>query len=135
MDKKQINALHNFVYSQYKDVVKITFKDLEPDDFYSYIISKEVVIPLCTKYNQTEWTLFAFLHEIGHVMTNTSKMKRCLQEYLATQWAIEEAKKIGFIVPKSFLYTYQMYIWRWRDESIKHKGKNVPTKEELTIII
>ena len=104
------------------------------DDFYSYIIAREVVVPQKAFNNPREWDIFALLHEIGHVITNNPKQKRCLQEYLATQWAIREAKKIGFAVPQSFITIYQNYIWKWRDTSLKCKGKNVPTKEELTLI-
>ena len=66
-------------------------------------------------------------------MTNTTKMKRCEQEYRATQWAIDEAKRIGFLVPKSYIYTYQDYIFRWRNTGIKLKAKSIPSEKELTL--
>ena len=134
MERNKLRDLHNNLYLKYRDTISIEFSNKESDGFYSYIISKRVIIPSSVKTNQTEWSLFAFLHEIGHIITNTPAMKRCTQEYLATQWAINEAKGIGFKVPKSYIDTYQKYIWKWRETSIKHRGKNVPEKEELTLI-
>ena len=105
------------------------------DEFYSYLIRREIVVPQKAFLTPDAWDIFALLHEIGHILTNNPKQKRCLQEYLATQWAIEEAKKIGFVVPKPFIKTYQEYIWKWRETSIKHKGKNIPTKGDLTLTV
>ena len=103
--------------------------------FYSYIIAREVVVPPEAFRHPDQWDVFALLHEIGHIKTNTVRQKRYYQEYLATQWAIQEAKKIGLKVPKSFIYTYQKYIWDWRDRSIKLKGKNVHSKEEIRLVV
>ena len=102
--------------------------------YYSYIKVKEIVIDPEMFTNPTEWGIFAMLHEIGHVMTNTIQMKRYEQEYLATVWAINEAKKIGFNVPKSYISIYQDYIWKWRETSIKRKAKFVVSKDSLTLI-
>ena len=103
--------------------------------FYSYINAKEVVIPPDVFAKPKEWDIFALLHEIGHILTNTNKMKRCTQEYLATQWAIEEAKRIGFPIPKSYINIYQNYIWKWREVSVNMKSKNIPSKKELSLIV
>jgi len=135
LNKEKLKYLHNYLYLKYRNQVIIEFEDNKPDDFYSYIISRKVVIPSCTKSHQTEWTLFAFLHEIGHVLTNKPNQKRYLQEYLATQWAIEEAKNIGFDVPNNFIKIYQDYIWKWREKSIKLNGKNIHSKEEVKLIV
>lgn len=134
MQREKLKNLHNYLYATYSKDISIEFGD-EDDSYYSYIMSRRIILPKLIRSKQTEWSLFAFLHEIGHVLTNTNKMKRCTQEYLATQWAIKEAREIGFNVPKMFLETYQDYIWKWRETSIKHRGKNVPTKEELTLAI
>ena len=32
---------------------------------------------------------FELFHEIGHIETHTSKMRRCESEYAATVWAVE----------------------------------------------
>ncbi len=103
--------------------------------FYCYIEEREVVVPPEAFKHPDKWDIFSLLHEIGHIKTNTVKQKRYYQEYLATQWAIQEAKKIGFKVPKKYIKTYQDYILRWRETSIKHKGKNIHTKEELKLVV
>ena len=101
--------------------------------FYSRISAKEIVIPSEAFHQPDSWDIFALLHEIGHIMTNTTKMKRCEQEYFATQWAIDEAKRMNLKVQKRYLDIYQDYIWKWRETSIRLKGKNVPLKEALCL--
>ncbi len=128
-----IKFLRNLVYLKYCSKMTITFKDLDEDNFGSYIIRKEIEYPNAAWENPTEWTLLAFLHEIGHVMTNTPNMKRYYQEYLATQWALDEAKEIGFDVPRSYIGVYQRYIYKWLTTSIKHKAKKVHGEEELAL--
>lgn len=83
--------------------------------------------------NPTERDLFDLLHEIGHIKTNKTGMKRCMEEYLATQWALDHAKKYKVKVTKGLINIFQKYIWDWRETGIKHKGKNMPTKEQLTL--
>ena len=133
MKNEKFNLMFMQLYNAYGKYATIHVSDDE--EAYCYIQSKIIVLPRKTFLNPEAWEIFAFLHEIGHIMTNTNKMKRCTQEYLATQWAISESKKMGFKVPKSFIKTYQNYIWKWRETSIKHRGKNVPTREELTLAI
>lgn len=53
---------------------------------------------------------FTLLHEIGHIMTYTSKMRRCESEYLATIWALEQCKKYGIAVSDKIIIEYQKYI-------------------------
>ena len=133
MTREKLVLLHNCLYIQYKNEMAIVFEDNQSDEFYSYLLSRKIVLPNYIRSNPTEWSLFAFLHEIGHIMTNTTSMKRYEQEYLATQWAIDKAKEIGFDVPEKYIDTYQKYIWKWRETSIKHKAKNVATKESLVL--
>ena len=133
MTKKELVRYHNYLYFKYKGQVNIQFANISSDDFYACIPTRTVTLPDYIKSNQSEWSLFAFLHEIGHIMTNTTKMKRCEQEYLATQWAIEEAKRIKFKIPKRFLETYQNYIWEWRERGVKSRAKSIPTKDQLTL--
>ena len=111
----------------------IKFEKRAPNDFGSYIFSKVVIIPDATRNNQSEWTLFAFLHEIGHVKTNTITMKRCEQEFLATKWAMAEAKRIGFDVPPNYIKTYQEYILDWRERGIKCGAKTIPMINDLML--
>ena len=132
MTRKKLIYLHNLIYNKYSPSMIITYENDE-DVFWSRIDSKEVALPVDVKAHPTEWSLFAFLHEIGHVLTNTEKMKRCYQDFLATEWALKEAKRIGFDVPKEYIDIYQEYIWKWRSTGIKLKGKNMPSKQSLLL--
>ena len=105
------------------------------DGFYARLSERDVVVPAATFETADDWDVFALLHEIGHIMTNKPTQKRCVKEYLATQWALEEASKLGFIVERSYIENYQDYIWWWREMSTKLRGKNVPGKEDLTLHI
>lgn len=77
--------------------------------------------------------LFDLLHEIGHIITNKYKMKRCIEEFLATKWAIENSSKFNVICSDKRFKEYQKYIYKWRETSIKHKAKNVPSMQQLTL--
>lgn len=132
--KERLKFLYNFIYLKYASRMTIIFKDnLAEDDFGSYIKERIVEVPKCTDRNPDEWSIFAFLHEIGHIMTNDMKMKRCEQEYLATQWAIKESKEIGFKVPQEYVKIYQNYIWAWRERGIKCGAKKIPGRKQLTL--
>jgi len=56
---------------------------------------------------QSTFTLF---HEIGHIETTKSYMRRAESEYYATIWAIEKFKEYGLMVPQKTLEDYQWYI-------------------------
>ena len=60
-------------------------------------------------------------------------MKRCEEEFYATQWAISEMKKYNYEISDKRKDEFQKYIWKWRDTSIKLKAKTVPSREELTL--
>jgi hypothetical protein len=53
---------------------------------------------------------FELFHEIGHIETSKSWMRRAEEEYYATAWAIEECKKYGIEVPQKTINEYQDYI-------------------------
>ena len=53
---------------------------------------------------------FALLHEIGHIETTKSKMRRAEAEYHATIWAMIKCKEYGLDVPGSIIKVYQDYI-------------------------
>lgn len=125
------NHLFNQIYQKYSKEMWI--RSGEKGRFYSYIEAREVVIDPDTWLHTTEWQLFATLHEIGHIKTNTYDMKRYWQEYLATQWAIEESKRIGFLVSDSIIENYQNYILKWREKSVKRRAKNVKSISEVTL--
>lgn len=68
---------------------------------------------------QSTFTLF---HEIGHIMTTKSKMRRAEEEYYATMWAIEELKKYGLEVPLKTIELYQRYIDREKERGQRRGG-------------
>lgn len=53
---------------------------------------------------------FNLLHEIGHIETTTSSMRRCESEYFATVWAIVRCREYGISVPPYIIERYQAYI-------------------------
>ena len=120
------------IYAKYKDDMWI-HKGPNEDGFYSRILAREVAVTREACDDPDDYDVFAFLHEVGHVLTNKPYQKRCLQEYLASQWALEEAKNFQFYVSEDIIDLYQRYIWQWRETCIKQRGKDVPTKEELTL--
>lgn len=56
---------------------------------------------------QSTFTLF---HEIGHIETTKSSMRRAESEYYATVWALERCKEYGLTVPEKVIKDYQDYI-------------------------
>lgn len=65
---------------------------------------------------------FTLLHEIGHIETNKSGMRRAEQEYFATVWAIAECKKYGIEIPKKIIDDYQWYIDDEIDRGVRRGG-------------
>ena len=66
---------------------------------------------------------FTLLHEIGHLETTTSKMKRCEEEYYATKWALDRCKEYGIVVPEKIIQDYQDYIDMEHDRGTRRGGK------------
>lgn len=65
---------------------------------------------------------FTLLHEVGHIMTYTSKMRRCESEYYATIWALEQCKKYGIEVTDKIISDYQRYIDRELQRGLNRNG-------------
>lgn len=76
---------------------------------------------------------FTLLHEIGHCENNNAKMRRCEQEYYATQWALDRCNELGIDVPQAIIDKYQLYIYRELDRGIRRGGSNYPTRQEMTL--
>lgn len=55
---------------------------------------------------------FTLFHEIGHIETTKSYMRRAESEYFATMWAIDKFNEYGLKVPDKILNSYQKYINR-----------------------
>lgn len=66
---------------------------------------------------------FTLLHEIGHIETTKSGMRRCEEEYHATVWAINKCQDFGLEVPERIIKTYQDYIDREMERG-KRRGGN-----------
>jgi hypothetical protein len=67
---------------------------------------------------------FELLHEIGHIETTKSNMRRCESEYYATQWAIDTAKEYGLIIPDKLVKYYQDYIDMELGRGVRRHGSN-----------
>ena len=71
--------------------------------------------------NSVEST-FTLLHEVGHIETNHSGMRRAEEEFAATVWAVERAEEYGLTIPDRIIDEYQEYIDRERDRGIRRGG-------------
>lgn len=69
---------------------------------------------------------FTLLHEIGHIETNKFNMRRCEQEFYATQWAVDRFHEYGLEIPDSIRETYQDYIDEELARGLRRGGKNYP---------
>lgn len=78
-------------------------------------------------------TTFSLFHEIGHIETTQSYMRRCESEYHATVFAIKLMDEYGLHLPEKTFQIYQNYIWRELDRGLRRHGKNLPSKEALTL--
>lgn len=56
---------------------------------------------------QSTFTLF---HEVGHIETTKSTMRRAESEYYATVWAIDLCNQYGIEIPDKIIERYQKYI-------------------------
>lgn len=75
---------------------------------------------------------FTLLHEVGHIETTASKMRRCEEEFYATVWAINKCKEYGLNIPDKILKVYQDYINMEHDRGIR-RGGNLPKLETLQL--
>lgn len=87
------------------------------------------------KWKQTNsiQSTFTLFHEIGHIETTKSTMRRCESEYYATVWAINKCNEYELDIPTKTIEGYQRYIYRELDRGLRRHGKNYPTREELNI--
>lgn len=65
---------------------------------------------------------FTLLHEVGHIETTKSRMRRAESEYFATVWAIERCREYGLQIPDSIRKLYQDYIDRTADRGVRRGG-------------
>ena len=100
---------------------------------HCHLKEKEIHFPIKRFVTPKERDVFDMLHEIGHLKTNKKGMKRCEEEYYATEWAIKEMKKYKFDLNQRDKRIFQNYIWQWRETGLKLKGKNMPSEKQLTL--
>lgn len=80
------------------------------------------------KWKQTNSldSTFTLFHEIGHIETTQSWMRRAESEFYATVWAIEELYIRGIKTPDKILEKYQRYIDMEKDRGLRRGGKDYP---------
>ena len=90
---------------------------------------------LC-KWKQASSVLstFTLLHEIGHCENNNSKMRRCEEEFYATQWALDKCRELGIDVPQNIIDRYQKYVYNELERGLRRNGSNYPSKDEMTLV-
>ena len=76
---------------------------------------------------------FDLFHEIGHVVTHRSDMRRCESEYEATVFAIDLCRLNGLEVPEQIRKVYQDYIYLELDRGVRRHGKSMPSREDLRL--
>ena len=62
------------------------------------------------KQSNSVASTFDLFHEIGHIETSKTSMRRAEAEYYATVWAIERCKEYGIKIPEKVIKVYQDYI-------------------------
>ena len=76
---------------------------------------------------------FTLLHEVGHIETTKSKMRRCEAEYYATVWAIEKCKEYGLKIPQKTIDKYQKYIDMELARGIRRNGSGYSSNLKLAV--
>lgn len=66
---------------------------------------------------------FDLFHEVGHIETTKSWMRRAESEYYATVWAIDKFIEYGLQIPNKIMAAYQRYIEMERDRGERRGGK------------
>ena len=121
--KKDFLSIQNEVISKYR--VDICDGTKCKDDWHrTHAHVKQRRVCKWKQANSIQST-FTLLHEIGHIETTTSKMRRCESEYYATVWAINVCKEYNLEIPESIQKLYQDYINREHDRGVR-RGGNLP---------
>ena len=77
---------------------------------------------------------FTLFHEIGHIETTKSWMRRAESEFYATLWAIEEMHIRGLEIPDEIIRKYQRYIDMEKARGLRRGGKDYP-EMDLNLVI
>lgn len=126
---KQYIALQNQIIEEYH--IDICHGDKCKDDWsrmHAHV--KERRICKWVQHNSVQCT-FDLLHELGHIETHKSNMRRCESEYSATQWALDKAKELNLSIPDIVVELYQAYINCELDRGKRRGGLDYPKHLEL----
>jgi hypothetical protein len=77
-------------------------------------------------------SLLTLLHEIGHIYTDKSGMKRCEQESEATMWAVNRLKELGLPIKRKYIKPYKDYIRMTYNRGVR-RGLSKKIKSKLYI--
>lgn len=135
MTQIERTELFNDICSKYRSEMNIHSGDCKKDKDipYSIVFCKEIVMSKKAFSHPSAWDIMCLLHEIGHIKTNNIFMPVCEKEYLATQWSVDEAKKIGFPIEDIWKDCFQNYIWNYYDEENETTNALNMTKNDLVI--
>lgn len=67
---------------------------------------------------------FDLFHEIGHIMTTKTSMRRCEAEFFATKWAIEQMLRNDLEADIDTMITYQAYIYMENARGVRRGGED-----------
>lgn len=118
----QYTDIQNTIIQQYKIEICDGTK-CENDWSRTHAHVKERRICKWKQANSIQST-FTLLHEIGHIETTKTSMRRAESEYFATIWAIEKCKEYGLTVPGKTLQAYQDYIDRTVQRGKRRGGQH-----------
>ena len=109
----------------------VIYTDCQDDNSWCNLWRQEINFREEEYDDPSNLTIFILLHEIGHLETNTLFMPQCEKEFLATQWAIKEMKKLKFVPPVWVQKEYQKDIW---NKCNKDFPKDRKKRKELTLV-
>lgn len=69
---------------------------------------------------------FDLLHEVGHIETTKSSMRRMEAELYATLWAFDRCREYGLKIPAKTWELYRDYIHMELDRGLRRGGKDYP---------
>lgn len=125
---KNYNEFQNAIIEQYK----ITIEENSTCWSRTHVHVKERKICKWNRANSVRST-FTLLHEIGHCENNNSTMRRCEQEFYATQWALDICREYDIDVPNEVIKKYQDYVYRELERGLRRGGKYYPTREQMEL--
>ena len=127
------NGLSGKFIDAQKDVVSKYDIDIDPDSpcwsrMHAHVKERRVC-----KYHpkNSAQATFDLFHEIGHIETTKSNMRRCESEYYATVWAIERCKEYNIQIPMKTIQDYQEYINDELERGLRRNGSGYDTDLNL----